>query len=537
VLRDLGVIAAFVLMTALPFLGKAYHIDEPAFLSLARAVLRDPRHPLAFSLNWYGYSVPMSAVNAYPTVLSYLLAAVIRFTHEVEWLTRLTFVPFELAAAASLYLLARRWLARPLWPTLTLLAGPAYLINMQHLMPDVLIAALGLAGLWAFLRALDQGGGRWLWGSAALLSAAMLAKFTIVFLLPVVVYCGRKRALASARLAAYLAIVLSPLAFLLAREWMTSPYGGVAQTGLWYMNRSYASPAGAPINKLRSLAAFLGGCAPFAAIWALAAMRSWRRALGLGLAALLAAAVLFLPALDRTPLSAWERGTGILFAAGGLAALWAMIPAASRPDRRPLLLWAAVVAALQLACYWSIVSRYVLFLIMPMGLALAAALEESCDSRRLRWLHIPVFGLTLLLSLGLALVDRRYAGAQRDIAAMVGRDYVQKGRKVWFTGHWGLQYYMERLGASGIDIDAGGWKAVHPGDMVVVPGVNSNMVLPPASARVTDSFRVVIPEPIPLRLIYLGQAGFYSNSFGILPFAFDRRPVDIFRIARWEGLD
>ena len=43
---------ALAAVVLLPFLGKAYTIDDPVFLREAQNVLRDPLHPSAFRMVW-----------------------------------------------------------------------------------------------------------------------------------------------------------------------------------------------------------------------------------------------------------------------------------------------------------------------------------------------------------------------------------------------------------------------------------------------------------------------------------------------------
>ena len=73
--RELLAVAACTGLVVFPFAGQAFHIDEPFFLAIARHILSDPLHPLAFWYNWYGDAVPMASINNTPPLLGYLLAA------------------------------------------------------------------------------------------------------------------------------------------------------------------------------------------------------------------------------------------------------------------------------------------------------------------------------------------------------------------------------------------------------------------------------------------------------------------------------
>ena len=100
--RELGLVAAFTAAAFLPWMGKAFHVDEQLYLPAARQILREPLRPLDFEFNWYGQSVPYRQINNTPPVLHYLLAGALKLTGGGEFAMRLCFLPFDLAAACFL---------------------------------------------------------------------------------------------------------------------------------------------------------------------------------------------------------------------------------------------------------------------------------------------------------------------------------------------------------------------------------------------------------------------------------------------------
>jgi hypothetical protein len=525
-------VAGFAVLACLLYCGKAYHIDEPAYLAIAEQILKDPFHPLAFEYNWFGFSTPMWVVNAFPTLFPYLLAPVLSLTGGAEWLTRLAFLPFDLLAALSVYALAARLLRRPLGPTLIILAGPAYLINMGHLMPDKLVAAFALAGLACFLGALDEGRPRLAAWAGVLLAAAMLCKLTAVFALLAALAAGWGRRPAR-WLALFAALTAAPLLAVLAASYLGGgAWGGVAGTAWRGVSGALAMSGTELCGRLRALLAFTGGCGVVTMAWPfLERPRGWRGKLGLTASGLLAGA-LFLPFLDAAAAPLRGRLLGVLFAFGGLVSLWAFGPRRlrSHPYGGFLAAWAAAVFLLQLFFYWSVVTRYVAFLIIPIVLAQASVLERRLGPAALRRTYAVGFGVVFILSMALARVDYRYAAAQKETAGLMAEQ--ARGKRLWFTGHWGFQYYMEKAGAFQVDALAGGWGALRPGDVVVVPAVNSR-VLPLPGPAADQGIVLPCPEPVPLRLIQRGGAGFYSSRFGFLPYSVDRSPLDSFRVLVW----
>jgi hypothetical protein len=533
----LAAVLAFTCLLALPFLGKAFHIDEPFFLALAGQVRQDPLHPLTIDMDWRmdPPSVPKDR-SPEPPLMPYLLAAALAVSGGKEWLTRLLFLPFDLAAAWGLFLLAARFLKRPLLPTLLVLASPAYLIDMGHLMPEKLCAAFGFWGLYLLLRGLDEDR-RGLWaGSAALLAAAVMSKYHAVLFLLSAAWLCISRGAGLARTAGFLAAALAPLAALVGWDLCTG--GAVLRVIRALTALGNASLWSGPVHTLRSLLSFTGGCGLAAAVWAALLLRRKPRVL---FAALGAVALLFLPAWDAAGgVSALDRLTGILFASGALLGFFVLADRGLVLPGRPLWLsWVLAVVLLELFLYWGVLARVIMFLVPPLVFGLAEILEARWEERSLRRLYACSLAGTLVLSLGLAAVDFRYAGVQRAVARQVERDYAAAGKTVWFTGSWGLRYYLEKAGARPVLNAPGAWDAVGAGDVVVVSRFNANRPVP-ASFFLQGRLQAArLDSPIPLRLISGwgapalasgSQAGFYSNGWGFLPFALSLEPVDEFLI-------
>jgi hypothetical protein len=102
-------------------------------------------------------------------------------------------------------------------------------------------------------------------------------------------------------------------------------------------------------------------------------------------------------------------------------------------------------------------------------------------------------------------------------------------RRIWFEGHWGFQYYMEQRGAkplylnrSIVDASSASPWALAPGDVIVIPGTNTNITPIPNDWYTFRKF-VYLPSTGWLATMNIPTgAGFYSDEFGALPFAFGR---------------
>ena len=72
--RDAALAVGLPWLLLLPFLGKAFHIDDPIYLRVAQHVLESPWNFYGFSMNWYGTLQPVYEINQNPPLLSYYLA-------------------------------------------------------------------------------------------------------------------------------------------------------------------------------------------------------------------------------------------------------------------------------------------------------------------------------------------------------------------------------------------------------------------------------------------------------------------------------
>ncbi len=515
--------AAFVLVCGLWLWGGAWHVDEPFFLAIARQILRDPCHPLSFSYNWYGQAAPMSSLNNTPALFPYLLALALKVSGGGEFFTRALFFPFDLIAAWSILALGARFVKKPLWPTLLIIAGPGWVLNFPHLMAERVMAAFAFSSIYLAVRAFDDESPLPFWFSAVLSSMALLTKYNAVFLVPVVLIYGFTRGARPARLALWAAVALLglPLGY-----GLNLLFGADAPAAVWtVVTQSSRGIWSAPSHQLRALLAFTGGLAVPCVFW------SWELKPSRNAVAVAAAlsAFLFSPVFDLAPLvRPVDRVTGFLLSWGVLLTLWSLYRGPRTRGSALWSVWLAAVALLQLA-YWSVMARFVVFLTPPLVFWLWERLESS-PSSFLKRVVPATLGLTVLLTAALGGADTRYASAQKELAGRVTTEW-GRGRKVWFTGHWGLQEYLTASGAQPLDASSGGWAQVAPGDLVVVPTTNTN-ILRPRSALRADTLEITVDSGSPLRSISErgSEAGFYTDVTGFLPWSFSREPLDSFTL-------
>ncbi len=113
--------------------------------------------------------------------------------------------------------------------------------------------------------------------------------------------------------------------------------------------------------------------------------------------------------------------------------------------------------------------------------------------------------------------DYAWANSAYEAAEVIDARSKKYDGAVWFTGHWGFQYYMQANGHQALDME---YPQAKPGDIIIVPSNNSTPEYFPEN--MVDFVSVF--EFIPCRWLAtmdrsLG-AGFYSDVWGPLPYVF-----------------
>jgi hypothetical protein len=186
---------AVALMTALatlPFLNKAFHIDDRCYLQIARHILTDPLRPYDFHILAGGREQAVFDYDWSPPLFKYVLAVGSLVFGESEVPLHIVMSVFTAGVAASIYALGRRFSKRPLLATAFLVLNPLF-VPGQNLMLDVPMLSLGLGGLAVFVWGMDRGRLVGTLAGGLLAGLAVVTKYPALVALPLMVLYGWKR--------------------------------------------------------------------------------------------------------------------------------------------------------------------------------------------------------------------------------------------------------------------------------------------------------------------------------------------------------
>lgn len=519
----LATVAALV-----PFLNKAFHIDDPLFLWMAQQITRHPFAPYSFQVNWSSYFRPMWEEMQNPPLCSYYLAAAMRLLGMAEVFLHAAFVLWAVLAVIGVYHLARRFCPDPFFAGLLTLFTPVFLVSATNVMCDIMLLALFVWTVEFWLNGCATKR-TWPLAVAALLSGgAFFTKYFGIALVPLLLAYSlwsdrgfRPRVL----------FLLFPVCVAVGYELFTRAIfghglflgAGNMAYGAWHESHLPFFSQG--IVGL----CFVGGCL-LSVSFVLCG-----RSLVVWAGAVIVGFFLFRFLVPINP--AWELGSntlavqleGGLFAGLGLALLFLAF-ADFRRWRNALslllLLWVAGTFLFVTFLNWSITARTVLPLAPP-----AVFLFLRVPGSIGRSQKVVALAVASVLSLTVTASDVSVANSSRAAARAFHDRFASETATVWFQSHWGFQYYMQQWRARPIDVRNFHFKS---GDVIIAPANNT-------AIRQIDLAEVFRPEALEFPLLPLvttfahgSGACFYSSARGPLPWAIGHVSPEKFYAARFR---
>lgn len=524
------VLATLVLV---PFLHKAFTIDDPLFLLQARHAIEDPVHPTAFEMAWddaFDRGVPRRAASISGPLMAWLLVPAV-LADGAEWIAHCVQFVFLAIALFATAALARR-IAIPLtWSSaacVLVATAPGVLGMAGTVMPDVPGMALGVAGVerliaWKQERRIHQAVLASVCLGLATLTRTHLSLLIVVGALFVAGDFHELATWRNVRPSTWVPLFIAPLITL----------------GVVLITRDPAPGAGAVLGvppQLRSPAWIPENTVAFATHWALAfpLVIPWltlrflhvlRRWWVLVVATVVAGAVLYANESAQLPI-AIVAGISVAVLFDIFADGW------QRRDMVQLALSVWLLVPLAPAVYVHLPPKYLLAA-APSAALLVARMMARHGGQMPRYLFSTTAALGMALGVAILRADATFAELGRRAATEMIAPMAAAGHRVWFVGSWGFYWYADKAGARPVTASP-----PYPlaGDMVVV----SRRSAPSAAAfavlarfpRATLVGRIEERRPGGRVMSEEAGAGFYSNNMGYLPWGWGADVLDRFDL--WE---
>ena len=533
----IGAIIVASLFITIPFLAKAFHLDDTFFVRLAQEKLA---HPFALGLPDHGYEGNFFSLylDTHPPLLTSYLSLLIRvFGGASEVGLHLSFIVFPLLAGIAMYFLGRRFSGSPLLSALLLIATPGFMVMSQSIMTDTPALALWLAAIATYVYGVDGNQGRLLVMSGVFQGLAIFTTYQSFSLLPLLfLYALLVRRVTLRNmlpLAAGLAVFTSIIIYYVAVT------GGPPK--LSYSIGLNLAPSFIANKVLASVSA-IGGATVFPLIIAAGMLKGKKDYLAFG--ALLASLLVFF--LMKVPSGQYSVAAAILqalfysagvlaiyrFANMGLDAAFAEERTQSDRDNVFLVLWLAGVLVYTVVLLPYSSTRYLLTLFPPvvlMFIKYARGVIPANDTGKWKAFAIAAIACTAAAGFAVSIADYQLAGIYRSFAG----DYAQKlqagGHQVWFAGEFGLRYYLEENGGRYLTKDD---DSPALGDHVILShGLIAYFISDDLKKRLQLEQRIDFPSSWPIRVEDpASQAGFYDQFHGNLPWSLASQLIETIEI-------
>ncbi len=542
--------AGLVLLTLLcllPFLNRAFHLDDTLFVFAGKQIVQHPLDPYGFQLVWNTRLERMSDVTKNPPLGCYYAALIGWVAGWSEIALHLGFLVPAVAVVLGAYRLAAHFTQWSVLAAALTLFTPGVLVSASSVMCDTMMLALWIWAAIFWIEGLEPRKHRPLLASSLLIAASALAKYFGAALIPLLLVYSIIRLRRLGWWAAYLAV---PCLALLGYEiWSSAVYGqGLLASAAEFAGTQREIQQGSSAAHGLVDLSFTGGCT-FPALAMIPLLWRLKQLLPAALISCVTGVALVLNWVEfggrvggrlafEAVVAQWiplslQTAACILAGLSVLALAIADVWKRRDADSWFLALWLLGTFFFAGFINWTVNARSVLPLIPAACILIARRLERPAILAGNWGPNLLAGGLaaSAALSLWVCASDAAWANSARA-AAFAIRERTQNERApVYFLGHWGFQYYMQELGFAPVDEDN---SIVRIGDVVIAPQNNTTyagidpkleMMLLPPILDVSPHYRMATMDPG-------AGAGFYSAYWGPLPFATGKLSPETYLITR-----
>lgn len=524
--RPLIFVIILILSLLATFLNKAFHIDDTLVLYSAREVLKSPIYLCNTMVNWYGTSSPLR-LSSNPPLISFYTALIIKVIGENSVWLHIFFLIFPIIITISMYFLSKRFTSFPLISTLLLVSTPAFIVSSTNIMPDVALLAFYLAAVCIFIYGIDNENKLLVMVSGLIGGLASLTKYTGLTLIPLFFfYSLLKRRLSKGLLALIVSFILSGFSYLNIID-------------VLYCYKDYLKPTfSSAISNLIGSLTYISSVAifPLLLLFLLHNKKDW----------FIYFLIIWLSIISsfewclKTKYPLYQSILSIFFISTSLFVCKKFIEflkekrTSNYSDVIFLLFWLGLIF-----CYhfffrtFFTAPRYILILTPPLILLFMKKYEILLSQNRSNIFRSFIYiciALNFLFSVSISFADCIYADTYRNFTQTYTEYLKEMNKKVWFRGHWGFQYYMEKEGFTYLALD----DIPKKGDIIIMPSISDH-----ESFSLSLKERLKLIRTIKYETLYSirtispkDRINFYSYAIGWLPYGISSGPLEVFQI--WQ---
>lgn len=439
-----------VFLCLVPFVNKAFFIDDTLFIRAAEQIQKHPLDFYGFKINWFDRTLPMLESTENPPLASYYIALVASVAGWSEWVLHLAFLLPALAAVWGIYSLSQNYCRHPFAAVLIAVSTPAFLVSATTLMCDVMLLAFWVWALFLFERGLQKNSIAAFVGCGCLAGLAVWTKFFGLALVPLLAVYGLCRV---RRTRWWMVAFIMPLLFAVGYDWLGYRLYGhdMLLSAAHYASHAQAHSAVKLWETIIIGLGFVGGCF-LPALFYMPLL--WSRRIALMAPCLVAAGMLIIPHMLAFVWVLWKKDGGLdwgvflesaVFTVGGIYVV--LLTAADLWHKRDsasllIFLWMMGVSVFTIGVNWTINARSLLPAAPALGILVARRLEDRGAGRKPGkfWQFFGPALLAGVVSMFLAKADYDLANIYKTAAQTLLAQLQKSGNTLWFQGHWGFQY-------------------------------------------------------------------------------------------------
>ena len=526
-IRSFIIVAGITTICLIPFITKAFHIDDTLFLWCAKQIQANPLDFYGFTVNWYGEQQPMFLVNQNPPLVPYFISAVASLFGWTETTLHIAFIMPAVCLSIGIYFLARFLCSLPYLAAVIAVLTPVFLVSSTNVMTDTFFLNLYVWSVVLWLCGMEKGKSLYFLCACVLISLSALTKYFGMSLIPLLFVYSLVR---KHKLGVWAIFLIIPIFILIGYELLTFLlYNNflISNSATYAIKVGGAEKMALFITKTFRGLSYAGGC--MVGILFFTHLLWSRRELKMGIIFLLLfVAALFGMESLRTVLlpniQSIRYELIIQYAVFTFAGIQILLLAAAdllkyrTPESLLLFLWVFGTFLFASQVNWTVNARTILPMVPAVGILIIRRLNEKIDFKNpsktflYTWPLIPA----AIIALSATWADVSLANCQRSVARKIHTEFSGYPHTIWFQGHWGFQYYMESLGAKAIDYNE---SIIKTGEIIIIPINNTNLVKLPKNQFHFVGKRQLKPCRWIGTMSRKNATGFYWDLYGPLPFS------------------
>lgn len=546
--KSLGIIAIAIAVVTIPFLNMAYHVDADWFIDVADQIIKDPLRAYSGHGEIAGFSGVMNDFEGNSTPLaSYYLAFVLAFLGRSSVIVHTSYIIFTLIAGFSFYYLAKKYTSRPLLSTIVMCTSLVFVLMSHNIMLDIPMLGFLLLSIVLFVYGVDRDSHILMALGCVFAALSYLAKPNGIFSWPVLVlYTLIKR---KYRYSGYILLTLGIIGL-----WSFETY--VFEGRAWIIHHlphlfglKKSMDFGVMAAYFFSNLSYIGGATifPFFYVYPFLLKRI-NLILTIASFAFMAVVSVLLYHVSASFVSGQYKISELLMflmfsgcflafmlivvfeyyhAAVAWFRLWLKRRSTSKDDNFYFIVLCFFASFIFNTLISGGSAKYVTLMLPFTVLLFSVILERYSKIHKMRYemLLLAVIICSVPVSIMVSYADYDFASVYREFALKNSNEYKTDGNTVWYSGFYGLRYYMNQQGHRILGINSSGPKK---GDYIIYATI-------PSPRHFTNELqnRVELKEVIafegnlPIRTQnQYSHAGFYTYGGGFLPYSISNAPME-----------